>query len=78
MLDGLERMGFVQRRSVEGDRRARRVCLTSKADGVINDIMRIGIKLRGEALAGISDEELERFFHVLEVILANLDAAPSE
>ena len=78
VLDGLERMGFVQRRGVEGDRRARRVCLTSKADGVVNDIMRIGIKLRGEALAGISDEELERFFHVLEVILANLDAAPSE
>ena len=38
VLDGLERMGLVQRLGVKGDRRARRVCLTSKADGVINDI----------------------------------------
>lgn len=78
VLDGLERMGLVQRVGVEGDRRARRVCLTPKADSVISEIMRIGIKLRGEALAGISDAELESFFHVLETILANLVAAPSE
>ena len=78
VLDGLERMGLVQRMGVEGDRRARRVCLTPKADNVISDIMRIGLKLRGEALAGISDADLESFFRVLEVILANLAAAPSE
>ena len=78
VLDGLERMGLVQRMGVEGDRRARRVCLTPKADNVISDIMRIGLKLRGEALAGISDAELESFFRVLEIILANLAVAPSE
>lgn len=78
VLDGLERLGLVQRLGVEGDKRARLIRLTSKADSVINDIMRIGIKLRGEALAGISDEDLESFFRVLEVILANLAAAPSE
>ena len=78
VLDGLERLGLVQRMGVEGDRRARRVCLTPKADNVISDIMRIGLKLRGEALAGISDADLESFFRVLEVILANLAAAPSE
>ena len=78
VLDGLERLGLVQRLGVEGDKRARLIRLTSKADSVISDIMRIGIKLRGEALAGISDEDLESFFRVLEVILANLAAAPSE
>ena len=78
VLDGLERLGLVQRLGVEGDKRARLIRLTPKADSVINDIMRIGIKLRGEALAGISDEDLESFFRVLEVILANLAAAPSE
>ena len=78
VLDGLERIGLVQRLGVEGDKRARLIRLTSKADSVISDIMRIGIKLRGEALAGISDEDLESFFRVLEVILANLAAAPSE
>lgn len=78
VLDGLERLGLVQRVGVEGDRRARRVCLTAKADSVISEITRIGIKLRGEALAGISDTELESFFRVLETILANLAAAPPE
>ena len=78
VLDGLERLGLVQRMGVEGDRRARRVCLTPKADNVISDIMRIGLKLRGEALAGIPDADLESFFRVLEIILGNLAAAPSE
>lgn len=78
VLDGLERLGLVQRVGVEGDRRARRVCLTPKADNVISDIMRIGVKLRGEALAGVSEAELENFFRVLEIILANLAAAPPE
>ena len=78
VLDGLERIGLVQRLGVEGDKRARLIRLTPKADSVISDIMRIGIKLRGEALAGISDEDIESFFRVLEAILANLAAAPSE
>ena len=78
VLDGLERLGLVQRLGVEGDKRARLIRLTPKADSVISDIMRIGIKLRGEALAGISDAELESFFRVLETILGNLAAAPSE
>ena len=78
VLDGLERIGLVQRLGVEGDKRARLIRLTPKAASVISDIMRIGIKLRGEALAGISDEDLESFFRVLEAILANLAAAPSE
>ena len=78
VLDGLERMGLVQRLGVEGDKRARLIRLTPKADSVISDIMRIGVKLRGEALAGISDAELESFFRVLEIILGNLAAAPSE
>ena len=61
VLDGLERIGLVQRLGVEGDKRARLIRLTPKADSVISDIMRIGIKLRGEALAGISDEDLGLF-----------------
>lgn len=75
VLDGLERMEFVRRLGVEGDRRARRVQLTPKADGVITDIMRIGAALRTEALAGIPEADLNAFFHVLESILSNLSAA---
>jgi len=75
VLDGLERMEFVRRVGVEGDRRARCVRLTPKADGVISDIMRIGAVLRAEALAGISDADLDAFFRVLESILGNLCAA---
>ena len=76
VLDGLERLGLVQRLGVAGDRRARRVCLTGRADGVISDIMRIGANLRAEALLGITDTEIEGFYRVLETIMANLAAAP--
>ena len=78
VLDGLERLGLVQRLGVEGDRRALRVCLTASADGVISDIMRIGANLRAEALLGITDAEIESFYRVLETIMANLAAAPSK
>ena len=72
VLDGLERMGLVERVGVEGDRRARRICLTPKADNVITDILNIGNQLRTEALTGIADADLEVFYRVMEVILANL------
>ena len=78
VLDGLERMGLVERVGVEGDRRARRICLTPKADSVINDILNIGTKLRVEALTGISDADLEVFYRVTEVILANLLSASAK
>ena len=66
VLDGLERMGLVERVGVEGDRRA------------INDILNIGTKLRVEALTGISDADLEVFYRVMEVILANLLSASAK
>lgn len=78
VLDGLERMGLVERVGVEGDRRARRVCLTPKADSVITDILRIGTELRVEALTGISDEDVEAFYRVLENILKNLIACSAK
>lgn len=78
VLDGLERMGLVERVGVEGDRRARRIRLTPKADNVITDILNIGTQLRIEALEGISDEDLDAFYRVMEVILANLLASSAK
>ena len=78
VLDGLERMGLVERVGVEGDRRARRICLTPKADNVITDILNIGNQLRTEALTGIADADLEVFYSVMEVILANLLSASAK
>ena len=71
-------MGLVERVGVEGDRRARRICLTPKADSVITDILNIGNQLRFEALTGISDADLEVFYRVMEVILANLLSASAK
>lgn len=78
VLDGLERMGLVERVGVDGDRRARRICLTPKADNVIADILNIGTQLRTEALTGIPDADLEVFYRVTEVILANLLSASAK
>ena len=72
VLDGLERMELVERVGRKGDRRVKVVRLTPKAQGVLEEIMRIGSGLRGEALTGLSDEELAEFSRVLEIILNNL------
>lgn len=74
VLDGLERMELVERVGHKEDRRVKMVRLTPKAQGVLEDIMRIGSGLRGEALTGLSDEELAEFSRVLEIILNNLSA----
>ena len=75
VVDGLERLGLVERVGQKDDRRAKTVRLTHKAQGVNEEIQRIGSGLRGEALAGLSDEELAEFLRILEIILNNLCAA---
>ena len=75
VVDGLERLGLVERVGQKDDRRAKKVRLTHKAQGVNEEIQRIGSGLRAEALAGLSDEELAEFLRILEIILNNLCAA---
>ena len=71
-LDRMQNDGWLERRSDPKDRRAYRLYLLPAADPVIAEINRIGDKARGEALAGISNEERTQLMAVLERIHANL------
>ena len=54
LLDGLERNGMIERRTVEGDRRARRVFLTETARAQAQDILDFLAELRAGILQGLS------------------------
>lgn len=77
LLDGLERNGMIERRAVEGDRRARRVFLTDTARAQAQDILDFLAELRAGILQGIEPEELEMALDVLRRTSRNIAAGRS-
>ncbi len=77
LLDGLERNGMIERRTVEGDRRARRVFLTESARAQAQDILNFLTELRAGILQGIAPEELEAALDVLHRTSRNIAAGRS-
>jgi MarR family transcriptional regulator for hemolysin len=77
LLDGLERNGMIERRTVEGDRRARRVFLTETARSQAQDILNFLAELRAGILQGIDPEELEAALDVLRRTSRNIAAGRS-
>ncbi|EPY02460.1 transcriptional regulator SlyA [Magnetospirillum fulvum] len=59
VLDGLERLGLLERRDCPTDRRSKIIHLTSAATPLIGEIATIAAILRAEALSEIDDAELE-------------------
>lgn len=74
LLDGLERTGMIERRAVDGDRRARRVFLTEAARAQAEDILAFLTDLRADVLDGIDKEELEIALRVLSRMSRNIVA----
>ena len=75
LLDGLEKIGLVCRRSVPGDRRARRVFLTEEARRQAGDILRFVEAMRSDILSGIDPAEVAVATRVLERVRQNIGAA---
>jgi MarR family transcriptional regulator, transcriptional regulator for hemolysin len=74
VLDRMERDDWLERRPDPNDRRVYRLFLKPAADPVLAEIHRIGDKARGEALAGLSNEERMGLISLLERIHTNLSA----
>lgn len=72
----MEEKGFIERCSVPYDARLKKLVLTERALEIVsaidNDVCRTEAQMR----EGISDDELERFFVVLDKIRKNLEKAP--
>lgn len=74
LIDGLEAQGLIERREVEGDRRAKQVVLTPEGaelagivEGMVGDIER-------DVLSGIADGEIAAALGVARRMGDNLDA----
>ncbi|WP_244642420.1 MarR family winged helix-turn-helix transcriptional regulator [Phyllobacterium sp. 628] len=72
LLDGLEKQGFIQRRSVDGDRRAKQIVLTPLGAGLASEVSHIAQELRSEFLQGVGDNELTIALEVIRVINRNV------
>lgn len=76
VLDGLERMGLIERRDQPADRRSKDVCLTGQAEAIREEIDRIVTEFRRMQWDGIPDEDLVVCLRVMTRLMNNLNASP--
>jgi MarR family transcriptional regulator for hemolysin len=74
LLDSLETAGFVERREGE-DRRAKIVVLTPRGRAIADKVEVVARKVRVDALAGLSDKDIETTIRVLEHVCRALEPA---
>lgn len=65
LLDGLERQSFIERQTVQGDRRAKRVVMTAEGKILAEQVVKLAGDVREDLLEGVSDEELNVALNVL-------------
>jgi MarR family transcriptional regulator for hemolysin len=71
LVDRLCSEGLLRRQELEGDRRARAVFLTEKAESLLAQLSDVGRKNEQCLFRGFSDVELERLLGYLDRISAN-------
>jgi MarR family transcriptional regulator for hemolysin len=74
LLDNLEAAGLVERREGE-DRRAKIIVLTPRGRAIADRVEAAARKVRTDALAGLSDKDVETAIRVLEHVCRALDPA---
>ncbi len=72
LLDRLEDKGWIRRQADPRDRRAKRVYLTERIEEPMRTLRRVAAGVRGDALAGLSAAEQDRFVDTLLKIKDNL------
>lgn len=77
LLDRLEAKDWIRRDSDPSDRRINRVYLTRNVEPMMTEMRQQAASLRGDALAGLSEQERERFVDTLLLIKENLQQLDS-
>ena len=77
-VDKLVREGYLERKTVEGDRRKTELICTEKAMAVISRGREIQSEFLDKMLANLGDGELKAFLSALGVIKGNLNAILEE
>jgi MarR family transcriptional regulator, transcriptional regulator for hemolysin len=73
LLDALELQGIIERRPVDGDRRANHIHLTAAAQPLLEEIERTASGLRKELLEGIAPRDIDTCVSVLQTIGERLE-----
>lgn len=72
ILDRMEGEGIVERRDVEGDRRAKAVFLTAKGQKVVAELSASALEMEKYMAAGLSKDQLAVMVEGLDQIIDNL------
>lgn len=68
LLDGMEKQGFIERRNVEGDRRAKQIAMTPYGEQVAEEIASLAKELRRDLLRGVSEADMATAVRVIRTI----------
>lgn len=74
LLDNLEAAGLIQRKEGE-DRRAKNIFLTPRGRVIAEQVEAVARRVRSDALAGLSDKDIETTVRVLTHVCQALEAA---
>ncbi|GEP59384.1 MarR family transcriptional regulator [Reyranella soli] len=72
LLDNLEAAGLIQRKEGE-DRRAKIITLTPRGRAIADKVETVAGRIRSDALAGLSDRDIETTVRVLHHVIGVLD-----
>ena len=72
MIDRLQEAGLVERRADPADRRAWRIYLTGKGEGLLDKLRPFGLATFSAALEGVSEADRAQFMATLTKVCANL------
>lgn len=78
LLDSLQAAGLIERREADGDRRAKAIGLTAAGQAMVDRVEAIARRVRDEALAGLSEAEIETAGRVLRHVCRSLAEVPQD
>jgi len=75
LLDGLEKQGLIERRPVDGDRRAKQIVLTATGQDQAAYVGTLVRDFRSDVLKNISEDDLKVAIRVFHAMARNIEAA---
>lgn len=72
LVDNLEKLGLVKRTPAKDDRRINKICLTAEAQKLQEEAMEVANQTLNEALAGVTNGQVEIAKEVLQMVYENL------